>query len=225
MYERVLVFAAHIDDEMTMAGTIWRLSQERTTVHVIAMTDGCEGYARPEERDTIVATRKREAAACDHVLGIAERVFMDEPDMGLLCSKETTLRCLREVRRIRPDAIFTHGPADRHPDHRATSRISLDALWQAGQPVCAELGAPWRTPVVYYYKGVREPLPEVVVDTTDVAYKRHEALATQESQFALFGAGRAEFLARAEAQRTNPQPAHETFWIAEVNRFDRFVEP
>lgn len=44
--ERVLVFAAHTDDELTMAGTIWRLAQAGTPVHVIIMTDGCEGAAR-----------------------------------------------------------------------------------------------------------------------------------------------------------------------------------
>ena len=224
MIERPLIFAAHADDELAMAGTIWRMARAGAAVRVVLFTDGSEGYPRPEMKSEIVALRKREAAACDRVLGIRERVFLDEPDMGLQGSKRVVLRCLAEVRRIRPDVLFAHGPDDRHPDHRAAHRIVLDAQWQAGEPVCAELGAPWRVPVVYYYKGVGRELPRVDMDTTDVVYKRYEALATQESQHTLFATTRAELLARAEALRTSPERTTETFWLAEVNRWDRFVE-
>ena len=225
MFERALIFAAHADDELTMSGTIWRMSQTGGSVHVVVMTDGSEGYPRPDLRDEIVAIRKREAAACDKVMGIAERAFLDQPDMGLVPSKQVTLRCLEQIRRIRPDVIFTHGPADKHPDHRATHRCTIDAQWQAGQPVCAELGEPWRTPIVYYYKGVSAPLPRVTVDVSDAAHKRFEALATQESQHTLFGMTKEELLSRARELRRNPQQTHETFWIAESNTFSDFLKP
>ncbi len=225
MFKRPLIFAAHADDELTMAGTIWRMVQSGAQVHIALMTNGQEGYPRPELKDQIVALRKKEAGECDKVLGIHERVFIDEPDMGLVWKKETVLRCLQEIRRIRPDALFTHGPSDRHPDHRATHRITMDAQWQAGEPVCAGLGESWKTPIVYYYKGVPGGLPRVVLDTTKEAHKRFEALATQESQFTLFNATKEELLGKAEAFRKNPERSRETFWIAEANLFDRFLQP
>ena len=222
MFQRPLIFAAHADDELTMAGTLARFSRAGAKPYIILMTDGSEGYPRPEMKDDIVAMRKREAGACDKVLGIAERLFLDEPDMGLTWSKRVVLRCLGEIRRIRPDAIFTHGPDDRHPDHRATSRISLDAWWQAGQPVCAGLGEPWKTPIVYYYKGVKADLPRVEIDTTDVAHVRYEAFATQESQFTLIKMNREGLLAKAAEVKASGERARETFWIADVNVFTEF---
>ncbi len=225
MFKRVLVFAAHADDELAMAGTIGKFVQEGTEVYIVLMTDGSEGYPEPDMKETIVETRKREAAACDEVLGTAERVFLDEPDMGLQHKKDVVLKCMREIRRFRPDAIFTQGGEDNHPDHRATHRITIDAQWQAGQPVCAELGEPWRTPIVYYYKGVSVRMPRITIDVSETAYKRQEALATQVSQHTLFGTTREQFLARAEDLRRNPQKAQETFWIAECNSFNRFFAP
>ena len=224
MFKRPLIFATHADDEIGMAPIIWKMSQSGADVHLVIMTDGSEGYPRPEMKDEIVALRKQESAECDKVLGIGERIFLDEPDMGLKHTKETVLRCMKDIRRVRPDVVFTQGPHDSHPDHRATNAITLDALWQAGNPVCAGLGEPWKTPVIYYFKGVNERLPRVTVDVTDCAYKRQEALATQVSQHVLFNTTKDEYLARAAEMKENPKKTRETFWLAGMNHFDQFVE-
>ena len=110
-YSRILVFAARPDDELAMAGTMAKLAEAGAEVYVLQMTDGSEGYPLPEMRDTIVSVRKQEALECNKVLGIRERVCLDEPDMGLQHSKEVVLKCLKVIRRFRPEAIFTHGPA------------------------------------------------------------------------------------------------------------------
>src|SRR3712207_6290101 len=115
-----MVFAAHADDEITMAGTIARFAAEGARVVVVQMSDGCEGYPQPEMRDAIVALRREEAVACDQVLGIARRVMLLRPDMGLRHDKETLQECIKAIREERPQAVFTHGPADRHGDHRST---------------------------------------------------------------------------------------------------------
>ena len=221
-YRRIVVFAAHADDEMTMAGTIARFVASGVEVSVVVMTDGSEGYPSPELRDRIVALRRQEAAACDLVLGIRERVFIGQPDMGLEPSKACLQACIAAIRRLKPEAVFTHGPSDRHGDHRQTHRVSVDAVWHAGEPVSAALGEPWKTPWLYYYKGVSSGLPSVSIDVTDTAHKRWEALATQESQFTLFKSDRRHLLARADDFRRNPQRTRETFWIAETNSLDRF---
>ena len=142
-YQRILVFGAHPDDEITMAGTIAKLSQQGTEVYVVTMTNGCEGYPRAEMRDEIVAMRRQEAAECDKVLGIKQRIMLNRPDMGLNYDKETLQECIRIIRQICPNAIFTHGPFDKHIDHRMTHIISVDARWHAGEPVATALGEPW----------------------------------------------------------------------------------
>jgi LmbE family N-acetylglucosaminyl deacetylase len=53
-YKRIMVFGAHADDEITMSGTIAKMANAGVRVVVITMTNGCEGYPRPDMKDTIV---------------------------------------------------------------------------------------------------------------------------------------------------------------------------
>ena len=222
-YTRILVFGAHPDDELRMAGTMALLAERGVEVSVVTMTNGSEGYPRPEWRDRIVALRREEMAGADRVLGIARRYTLDRDDMGLVNDKATVKECVRIVREARPDAVFTHGPHDNHRDHLATHALSVEAVWHAGEPVAAELGPPWRTPHLYYYKSCTLPLPTIVVDTTAYQPKCLEAYATQVSQHTLFGRTREDFLAEAERLRRNPAPASERFWIVERNVLRDFL--
>jgi len=227
MYQRLLVFAAHSDDEITMAGTLAEAAREGCAIIMVTMTDGGEGYPRMNLKRRIVSLRRQEAAACDRVLGVRHHIFLNQPDMGLIYHKKLLQRLVKIIRKIRPEAIFTHGPIDCHTDHRAAHEISVDACWQAGEPVSAELGKSWKTPVLYFYKGVgpgMDPLPCVVRDVSRFAFKRFEALATQESQFALFKSSRSELLAKARTLKAHPETTRETFWIAATNRFERFPD-
>lgn len=214
-YERVLVFGAHPDDELTMAGAMAKFAAEGTEVYICIMTDGREGYPRPEMKDTIVALRRKEADACDRVIGIKKRFRPESPDMGLVNDKETLLKCVEIIRQVRPDAIFTHGPNERHRDHLNTHLISVEACWHAGEPVAAELGSSWATPHLYYYKGVMGLRPSIRIDVTQAADKRLDAMATQVSQHTLFRRTADEFHAQAESIRKHRPKTIESFWIAE----------
>ena len=222
-YKRILVFGAHPDDELTMTGTMAKLAHQGVEVVVATMTNGSEGYPRPEMRDTIVATRRQEMAEADAVIGIAKRYALDNEDMGLAADKATVKECIRIVREVRPDAVFTHGPHDRHRDHLATHTVSVQATWHAGEPVAAELGEPWRTPRLYYYKACKLDLPTVVIDTTAWQHKRFEALATQVSQHTLFRRSRDDLLAEAARLQEALPPASETFWIVPTNTLHDFL--
>ena len=57
-YKRVLVFGAHPDDELTMAGAMGKMACTACDVTVAIYTDGCEGYPSPEMAETIVQTRR-----------------------------------------------------------------------------------------------------------------------------------------------------------------------
>ena len=216
-YERILVFGAHPDDEFSMAGTMAKLAERGVEVYVVTMTNGNEGYPRAEMREGIVAMRRAEAAEADKVLGIARRFCLEREDMGLAADKATIKDCIRIIRQSRPHAVFTHGPHDRHRDHLATHTIGVQATWHAGEPVAAELGEPWRTPHLYYYKGCRLALPTVRFDVTGYAHKRLEAMATQVSQHTLWGRSREDFLAEARRLAAECPTAYETFWLAEPN--------
>ncbi len=222
-YNTVIIFGAHADDEITMAGTITKMSQAGVRVVVVTMTNGCEGYPRPEMKDTIVQLRQQEAVECDKVLGIQRREILDIPDMGLVNNKETLKQCIKIIREERPDAVFTHGPVDRHRDHLNTHAISVEARWHSGEPVAVELGEPWYPPYMYYYKGVTTPKPSVLIDVTETGEKRAESLATQVSQHTLFRRTKEEFLAEAESIKKNRPKRTEKFWIAEAVEIHDFL--
>jgi LmbE family N-acetylglucosaminyl deacetylase len=223
-YKTILVFGAHPDDELTMAGTMAKLAESGVRVVVVQMTDGSEGYPRPEMRERIVAMRREEAEAANMVIGIARRVYIGSPDMGLVNDKATLKKCIQAIREEKPDAIFTHGPDDYHRDHIATHAIAIDARWHAGEPVVAELGPSWKTPHLYYYKGVaRRELPTITIDVSATAHKRFEALATQVSQHTLFRRTKEEFLAEATRIKHSGGRYTETFWLAERNQISDFL--
>ena len=123
------------------------------------------------------------------------------------------------MREAKPDAVFTHGPASINPDHVTTQEITVPAVWQAGQPVAADLGAPWQVCQLHYYKevsaSVRTVGPSVSFDVTGYDHYVQLTNATQVSQHTLFGRTREEFEAEAARIKQANRPATGTFWMSE----------
>jgi len=149
------------------------------------------------------------------VLGV-ERIHLDHDDMALTNDKATFKQFIQVIRKVRPDAIFTHGPNDLHRDHRATSAISIEARWQGGQPVTAKLGESWKTPHLYFYKAVRDVDPHYEVDITGYAHKGAEARRTQVSQHVLFRRTVEDFDREIEAIKAKNEHRVERFWNADI---------
>jgi LmbE family N-acetylglucosaminyl deacetylase len=213
-YKKILIFGAHPDDEITMARTTAKLTRAGVQVTVVIMTNGCEGYLDRRLKKRIVAIRAREAKACNRLLGIRRRIILPIPDMGLTNDKPTLKKVIGIIRRVRPDAIFTHGPCDEHRDHVATHGVTLSAYFHAGEPVAPDQGRPWKTPYLFYYSGVREPLPQVVVDVTAFKEKECQAYATQVSQYAIFRRTAEDFKKAIAALKKDRSAAYDRFWLA-----------
>ena len=204
VYERIIVFGAHPDDELRMAPALGKMAAAGTQITAAIFTDGCEGFPEPGMKETIVATRAHESEEAQRVLGVARYVNLGAPDMGLVNSKEMLKKVIALIRETRPQAVFTHGERDRHRDHLATHQITMEATWHAGEPVSADLGEAWKTPHIYYYKNTALDGPVVEYDVTDFAHKTPEAYATQVSQHVLFRRSRESYLEEAERVRENP---------------------
>jgi len=219
-YSRVLVFGAHPDDELTMAPTMAMLAEQGVEVYICISTNGSEGYPRPEWRDEIVSMRAREMAEADAIIGTTERIVIGADDMGLTNDKATFREFIRVVRRVRPEVVFTHGPHDNHRDHLATHAISREAVWQAGNPVSADLGELWRTRYLLYYKGVQDRLPDVTLDVRRWAHVRPLTQATQRTQLTLWNTTVEALQAQAERLRSSDEPFTNTFWFEERMSLD-----
>ena len=184
-WKRVLVFGAHVDDEVLGPGaTIARLADLGAEVTVVTFTGGKDtGYALPEWKDKITEMRKQEAAAADRILGVKERVYLGHPVQEVPNDGPTYRECVRIIRELKPDVIFTHWFEDKHRDHRAVSAVTDEARWKAWDHVLADLGAPYWTPQLYYYELLELfPHPSIIVDVTDTIERKVAAMEQMPTQ-------------------------------------------
>jgi LmbE family N-acetylglucosaminyl deacetylase len=104
--------------------------------------------------------------------------------------RELTKQVAREVRRTRPDALFSVDPGAPYEqyhksDHRSGAFITVDAIraarWRLYFPELeAEGFAAWSVPLVFFYYSAQ---PNYTVDITDVAETKSRAAAAHISQF------------------------------------------
>jgi LmbE family N-acetylglucosaminyl deacetylase len=128
---RILVIAAHPDDEVLgCGGTMARLS-EANDVRVVILGEGATSRCvRKEETPTRELERLRDnARAASQVLGVRSVDFQGLPDNRFdeLPLLEIIKGVERWVAASRPDVIYTHHPGDLNRDHGLTYRAVLTA--------------------------------------------------------------------------------------------------
>lgn len=126
MTERVLVVAAHADDEtLGCGGTMARHSDSGDSVDVMFLADGVTGRI-----DNKFENRHAPALKACSVLGVNEPVFFDYPDQKLdtLSFLQIVQTIEQVIERIRPTIIYTHHGGDLNLDHRIVHQAVMTAL-------------------------------------------------------------------------------------------------
>jgi len=185
---RILVLAAHPDDESFGAGGTLALSAGKAeAIRVWIATDGTgqEGVP-PEGAREYAARRREEAIAAVAALGLEEPRFAGLADRSLsgLDSSRVLETAIRdELAEFRPDLVFCPSPAEIHPDHRALARALFEevASSRPGDPDHDR----FRMMRIAFYELSHPILPNVLVDVAPVAEKKDEALACYVSQQAV----------------------------------------
>jgi mycothiol S-conjugate amidase len=174
---RLLAVHAHPDDEASKgAATTAKYAAEGVSVLVATLTGGERGdVLNPKltsalEGNTDLATiRQAEMAAAAKVLGVEHR-WLGFVDSGLPDNDEplpdgsfATLDPVAAagpvidlIREFRPHVVTTYdeGGGYPHPDHIQAHKVTLEAVFRAGDPDFTPPGAtPWRVPKVYYDRG------------------------------------------------------------------------
>lgn len=180
VWQRALVFGAHVDDEIIgPGGTLAALADRGTQITVVTFTggDADTGYARAEWKGNIGQLRRAEAAAVDKILGIHRRIFLGYPVQGVPNDTEAYRQCVRLIRQVRPDVIFTHWGEDKHRDHRNINAVTDEARWKAAENLMPDYGEPWYTPELYYYELLELfPHPTILVDITATMARKVDAM-------------------------------------------------
>ena len=138
-FARVLVISAHPDDpEFGFGGTVAKLAAEGCEVRYVICSDGSAGGEDPTVPDAeLSAQRYAEQRAAAAVLGVKEVIFLGFRDGALVADQALRMAITREIRRHRPDAVFTHHPirnmafpiGGSHPDHMAVGEATFASVY------------------------------------------------------------------------------------------------
>ena len=194
--KRILVVTPHPDDEtFTSGGTLAMLAKNGNDVHIVIYTTDNAGSRDPTMTHSRLAQIRRaeEENAC-RILGLpVENITWLGHDDGMLeyvDRRELTMEVAREIRRVKPDALFSVDPGAPYEqyhksDHRSGAFITVDAIraarWRLYFPVLeAEGYDAWSVPVVFFYYSAQ---PNYTVDITEFAKLKSRASAAHTSQF------------------------------------------
>ena len=194
--KRVLMITPHPDDDtFTTGGLLSLLAASGNDVRILIYTSDNAGSNDPTmTKERLAEIRRREEEEACEILGIAaDKITWLGYDDGMLeyvDRRELTKQVAREIRRHRPDAVFSIDPGAPHEqwhksDHRSGAVITADALraaaWRLYFPELEREGfRAHRVPLAFFYYSAQ---PNYTVDITDVAEKKARAAAAHTSQF------------------------------------------
>lgn len=181
---RILAVGAHPDDvEIHCMGTLARYIKEGHHVTIAHVCTGDKGHTTIPSPQ-LAEIRRQEARQAAARIG-ADSLCVGYPD-GELFFDDTSVRRITDlIRRVKPDLIITHPPADYHIDHIATHKLVVDASFLATVPLYPTGEAALeQMPSVYFMSaaGGINFLPEQYVDITDTYAVKLEALSQHTSQ-------------------------------------------
>lgn len=186
MFKKVLVFAAHPDDEVIGCGGLLRkLADQGAEITVAIVTGGGTGVSPSfTHLEDITVDRKSESEITSEILGISELLFLGHRTQEVTNDVATFHQFIALIRKTQPDLVLTHATHDKHRDHRAIADISREAVWKAWENVLTEeLGARHRVKETWHYE-VTDPFQsvDILIDISDVMDKKLEAMRVHDTQ-------------------------------------------
>ena len=209
--ERLLVYSPHDDDAIIGAGYAMRAAlDDGAEVHIIIVCSGNCGYSTPEQKDSIVETRRREALACYKAFGIPEEniIFMGYSDFSALnyigwnISPEHEghfRRSITELRKRRITRMLVPNHYHEHVDHIAAYMMGAYDAPQAGDAHTVDWAAPHAVISTAQYSVWAELDPEdALLHHRDPALRADTVLIANEAVEQKVDEGLAAFVSQTE---------------------------
>jgi LmbE family N-acetylglucosaminyl deacetylase len=130
MHEKILVIAAHPDDEaLGCGGTMARHADEGDQVYALFMTDGVGARGKKQDK----SSRRKACDKAGKILGIKKTFHENFPDnaMDTVALLNVTKSIEKIIKQINPSIIYTHHAGDLNIDHS----IVAIAVMTACRPV------------------------------------------------------------------------------------------
>ncbi|HTI97989.1 MAG TPA: PIG-L deacetylase family protein [Dongiaceae bacterium] len=174
----ILVIAPHPDDEVIgCGGALCRRAERGDRIFVVFLTSGELGL-KHLKREAAWKIREQEARRAGQVLGVADMVFLRQPDWMVNEHVAETAEMLRPIlHQESPGLIYLPHPNDWHPDHQATLPLLREALRGSSFPAPELRAYEIWTPMTH---------TDDVVDITPVMERKLKALRKYQSQLVEF---------------------------------------
>jgi LmbE family N-acetylglucosaminyl deacetylase len=188
------IFAHPDDNEWSAGGTIRKWVDEGVEVNLILTTNGASGTTDKDmTRKRLTEIRMVEQREALDILGVKQFIDLGFEDGYLYPDLDLRKAVAREIRRFRPDVIFTHSTerlvADfyaNHPDHIATGEVVL-------RSINPDASSGLMFPELWHEEGFEPYLPKAVFistfgfgpvysDITDTMEDKLKALLCHKSQ-------------------------------------------
>lgn len=196
--KKILVVAAHPDDEVLGCGGIIAKYANDNEVFILILGEGITSryLNRKEASADELSALKEKAKSAGKFLGARDVFFLDLPDQRFekVSFLEITKKIEEIIKKIEPEIIFTHSYADLNLDHR----IAFNAVLTITRPVenCKvkeiySFEAPSSTE--WSFQKINGSfLPNVFEDITSTIGKKIEAIKIYESEMRKFPHPRSE---------------------------------
>jgi LmbE family N-acetylglucosaminyl deacetylase len=130
----LVTFSPHpVDTEWGIAGTVAKWTKEGKDVLYVVCTDGVQSSDIKMKLEEKAKIREQEQLAAAKILGVKEVIFLRYPCLNLEYTPKFRQDILRVILAYRPEVVATCDPYSpkylSNPDHRATGRAVLDAVW------------------------------------------------------------------------------------------------
>ncbi len=128
--KKVLVFAAHPDDEILgCGGTLAAHSIKKNKVQIVFFTDGESARFAKKKNQKKIDNRKESAIKVSKLLKAKRPIFNNFPDNQLdtIPFLKVVKFVEKNIKKFKPDIIYTHFPHDLNIDHRIVSKAVITA--------------------------------------------------------------------------------------------------
>ena len=181
--KRVLVIAAHPDDEVLgVGGTVAKMTARGVECHLLIVTDGSSAqYRDMDNLQAIIDAKKLETKGSADILGFKSIHYGEQPDMRLDTTPHIQINQVieRVIDEIRPDTVFTHFWGDVNLDHQNVYKSTLVAVRPVMGQVVKELYC-YRVPSSTEWtpnKADTMFMPNYFVDIERYAEQKYKAFA------------------------------------------------
>lgn len=182
----ILAIGCHPDDlEIGCGGTLAKLAGQGHNVIMCHVANGNMGHViiTPEELRNI---RTKEAEDAGHIIGAAEVINLDVPDLQVNSYNENTVKKVIDlIRYSKPAMIITHSPEDYMKDHLEVSKLVFDASFSSSVPHYTTTNPAYSEIVPIYYMDTLAGVnfsPEEYVDITETIELKINAVNSHQSQ-------------------------------------------